>query len=262
MTIPTSFSIPELMDNKIIRLPESEVQVIQILRGLSAIFWSFPLSLVTSVQVSLDFFSATSSFAFPVAAFGLMAYGVHSTRLLVIEGDARWSVLMDSLRVLALSQFLLSPFLLFLVRVEGNHLFAFSVMMLGFFWLIFTRVIIEMAGKLIECLGDSVMHKDFELIKGFVGVALWIMALGWGFLFLRSYWLNPQALPAILLIFSSHWLGTFLLISVILPMTAVMNLLWKSKDLLMEHALRQDYSIPGADELEQPVVDASSDKLL
>lgn len=235
------------MAEKSILLPNSINEVMEIIRGFSAIFWSLPLSLITSVHIAMNSLAQTSDFAFPIASFGLMTFGAHSIRRLNILGENRWRVIVESLRLLAVSQVLLSPFILFHVRVEESQFFAFSILMLGIFWILYFRLTIVMIGKILLRIGDSAIRRDYFWMRGFIEGSLLLIIVGWIFLYLRNYFLDAQALPFYLLLATPHWLGSFLLISIIFPVTVAMNLIWKAKDLLLCYALEQDFPAPTSD---------------
>ena len=229
------------MADKPVSLPKYTSEITEIFRGFSAIFWSLPMSLITSVHTSLNSLAQTSDFAFPVASFGLMAFGAHSVRRLSIPSENRWKLIVESIRFLAVAQVMLSPFILFHTRMAESKFFAFSILILGVFWILYFRLTIVMVGKILLRIGDSSIRRDYYWMRGFIEGSLLLVGLGWVVLFLRNYFLDAEVLPLYMLIATPHWLGSFLLISIIFPVTVAMNLIWKTKDLLVDYALMQDH---------------------
>jgi hypothetical protein len=224
-----------------LHLPRSRYVVPEILRGISAIFWALPIALVASIQVTLDDYAPTMRFLFPVAAFGLQAYGAHQLRWLDVVGAPNWRRRVDTMRVMALAQLLLSPFLLFFARGSDYGFFTFSIFILGWSWCGFIYSFCSFLGPLTASLPEKSLVDDYLWIKGFISGALFLICLSWSLLFLRQFIFDARQMPFWLYLAAPQWLGTFLIISAIFPVTVLMNLTWKVKEYLFYYALDQDY---------------------
>lgn len=213
-----------------LELPRHRLKVPDVLRGLSALFWGLPAALVASIHVSLDSNAMGSRFILPMGAFALLAFGSHQLRWVSVTGVTGWGNRVDLLRILSLGQLFLSPFLFFYARAADQWLFIGSLYVLGLNWVVFLMVLCNLIGGIVQTSPDPTLHQDYLWMKGFIGGALTLLALGWTLLFIRIF--LPELgveIPVLYLIYP-QFLGTFLIISAIFPVTVLMNVLWKVKE--------------------------------
>ncbi len=232
------------MDDIQLDLPRSRYLIPDVLRGMSALFWGLPIALVSSIQVTLDSYALMMRFLFPLSAFALLAYGAHQVRWIQVLGMRSWRFRVDLLRVVSLAQLLLAPFLLFYSRSPDQPLFVASLYLLGLCWCLFLLALCQVLGGMVQTIGEESMRQDFLWMKGFIGGALSLMALGWTILFVRNLFLEAERMPLILYLLHPQFLGTFLIISAIFPVTVLMNLAWKLKEHVFHEALGKDYLPP------------------
>lgn len=224
-------------------IPEQPRQIIPIIRGLSALFWAIPLTLISSVQLSLGVYGQARDAVFPVAAFSLIAFGSFHLSKLRIIGDIRWKSLVEHLLTISLAQVLLSPFLFFLFRVPESPFFIVSIYVLGIFIIIYFRLLLSILERMTVIIGSQSFKQDFQWMKGFIEGALVVIFINWNVLFFRSHIADLSEMPAWFLIMDPHWLTSFLMISSLFPITVTMTLVWKVKEFLFEYALL--HSFPG-----------------
>lgn len=213
-----------------LELPPHRLKVPDVLRGLSALFWGLPAALVASIHVSLDAHAMGLRFILPMGAFTLLAYGSHQLRWVSVTRMTGWSNRVDLLGILSMGQLFLSPFLFFFARAADQWLFIGSVYFLGLNWVGFLLVLCNLIGGIVLTSPDRTLHQDYLWMKGFIGGALTLLALGWTLLFIRIFLPDLGIEPPVLYMIYPQFLGTFLIISAIFPVTVLMNVLWKVKE--------------------------------
>jgi hypothetical protein len=103
----------------------------RLVRGLSALFWGLPAALVVCFYTARAEGLKLLGILPPLAATGLVVYGLW--QLADFQKQERiWRTALDRARMLALVNFLLSPFLYWWYRFPNNLFFATMVLLLAF----------------------------------------------------------------------------------------------------------------------------------
>jgi hypothetical protein len=218
-------------------------------RGLSALFWGLPLTLIVSVQaLTLSWLGAFGPFSHlaPPVAFGLLLYGLALLGRFR-RNDLAWRATLDRARFLNLTALGLSPFLHWYQRLPSTELFATAVGLLIVFSLAFLLTLSHVLRHLASLLPNELVRAEavalsrvttFCLILLPAAVIAWIILLRWS---------NPPV-PIRLLIF---WIDPFRLFGLffltILPLSITMLLLWKLKETALETALDPSAAPPRQD---------------
>lgn len=207
-------------------------------RGLSALFWGLPITLVISVQTltlnRLGNLGLVSTFA-PTAGFGLLGYG------LLLLGrfrprDPAWTGRLDRTRLLALTNFGLSPFLHWHHRVPEADLFATAVGLLALFSILFLLTLNGTLRGLALATPDSLLQLEtltFTRLNTFCLVLLPALAVAW--MAALRWETAPFQLRLFLQTVEPFRFLTLLFLT-LLPLSITMSLLWKTKETIISLA--------------------------
>jgi hypothetical protein len=206
----------------------------RLVRGLSALFWGLPLTLVLSVQAArTDWFQEFGMIP-PLAAMLLLLYGL--SQLGHFQKQERvWRNTLELGKVLVLINIGLSPFL-FLWNKLPDVLFYFEMLWaLALTGLLFLAHLNRVLQRLTAMLPDESLRQE---TRAFTSLNLYLLlatlALVLGYLFLgRLRSLPPLLLHAVLLLNRASF--ALLIVLVLLPTAVTMALLWKVKEVILEN---------------------------
>lgn len=210
----------------------------RLVRGLSALFWGLPISLVVCFHTARTDTFGTLGFSFgvvpPLAATGLLVYGLW--QLGGFQKQERiWRQTLDRARLLSLVNFGLSPFLYWWNQDPGQAFFIAMVLLLLLSGLLFLGSLNHVVQRLGAMLPDEALRQETRQFTSFNLNVLWITFvlaaayLGLGMATRLPAWLRVMAAA---LDRSSLW---FLVLLVLLPLAVTMALLWKTKEVILEN---------------------------
>jgi hypothetical protein len=214
--------------------PELMQSLGRLVRGLSALFWGLPLTLVicfhTAKAESLKWFNVLP----PLASTGLLVYGLW--QLGSFQKQERvWRNALDCARVLAVINFGLSPFLFWWNRIPSNPFFSAMVITMTVSALLFLgslNWVLQRLGAMLPDEGLRLEVRQFTALNlNLLGATL---VLGCCYLVLVHLQNLPLYLEAVVMVLDrgSFWL---LVLLVLLPMAMTMALLWKTKEIILEN---------------------------
>jgi len=202
-------------------------------RGLSALFWGLPASLVICVETARTDWLNSFGLIPALAATGLLIFGLWQM------GDFQkqerpWRNALDRAKLLGLVNFGLSPFLYWHNRMPRETFFnaAIFVLVLSAVLFLFNlNVVLKQLGAMLP---DETLRHETGL---FTALNRWLLAL----LFLLSIayvvLLHVSQTPleiGILILWLNRlglWLLTFL---ALLPLAMTMALIWKTKETILD----------------------------
>jgi len=205
----------------------------RLVRGLSALFWSLPASLVVGFHTLKSEGMLPFAFAPVLVCTAILSYG------LWLLGDFQkqeriWRAALDRARLLALIVFGICPFLYWYNRVPSNAFFLSMVILLAFCALLLLASLNLVLQRLGAMLPDEMLRHEIRqytvvtLNLLLVTLLLAAVYLGAG----QLKWI-PKWLGALLETFNrgTFW---FLIPLVLLPLAMTMALLWKTKEVILE----------------------------
>lgn len=205
----------------------------RLVRGLSALFWGLPATLVfcfhTAKAETLQSFGVLP----PLVCTGLLAYGLWLVGSFQKQ-ERVWRETLDGARILSLVNCFLSPFLFWANRVPGNAFFGAMVLLMvgsGLLFLASLNMVLQRLGAMLPDEGLRQEIRQFTALNlNLVGVTF-VLALVY---YALAHW---QALPMylpflVLLLEHGFWLPLFL---VLLPLAMTMALLWKTKEVILDN---------------------------
>jgi len=206
-----------------------------LVRGLSALFWGLPLALVLSVQAGTSsWFRALGPVGLlgPVGAYGLLLYAVWLLGSFQKQ-ERIWIAAVDRLRILAMTNLGLAPFLYWHRRFPEIALFASSIVFLAVFSILFLLAVNAALRRLVAMLPDETLRVETAVFTTLNGVVLLLLpSLVVANLVIRRLRDLPEFLRYALEMSGplQYWL---LLFMILLPVAITMSLLWKTKEAIL-----------------------------
>ncbi len=214
----------------------------KLVRGLSALFWGLPLTLLVYVQTArTDFFDALGFFAIipPALVSGLLLYGL--SQLGHFQRQERiWRNTLERARIFAVINLGLSPFLHWWHRLPLVELYNLAVLLLAGSSLIFILILNRVLDRLAAMLPDETLRLETKLFTNFnrqVLLAIPILLVG----FIALGFIPNLPTTMRLLLDHAETLGLWVLMFLILmPLAMTMALIWKIKEVVFASILETD----------------------
>ncbi len=206
----------------------------KLVRGLSALFWGLPLTLVvcfhTARADSLRLYHVVP----PIASCGLLLYGLWM--LGAFQKQERvWRTALDCATLLSLINLGLTPFLYWWNQMPQNGFFTAVIIGLTFSGVLFLVSLNWVLRRLGAMLPDEALRVEIRQFTG-VNLNVLLVTLIVGALYVvltrlpqLPYWLQ---IIAFVLDEANFWL---LVLLVLLPMALTMALLWKTKEVILDN---------------------------
>jgi hypothetical protein len=206
----------------------------RLVRGLSALFWGLPIALIVCVQTAKAEWFKSLGLAAPLAATGLIVFGVW--QLGYFQKQERiWTGALDRARILALVNFGLSPFLYWWNRVPANPFFFSMVLTLAVTALLFLtslNIVLQRLGAMLPDESLRIETRQFTSLN--LNLLFLTFVLGVLYFVVGRFQTLPLWLAVVMSLLdkSSFWLLIFL---VLLPLAMTMALIWKTKEVVLEN---------------------------
>jgi len=201
-------------------------------RGLSALFWGLPLTLLVCVRTAMTEWLRPLGILPPVLATGLLLYG-----LLQLGGFQKqervWRAALDRATVLAIVNLGLAPFIYWWNRMPGVSFYSLAVCALMLSSLLFLFNLNYVLQRLAAMLPDETLRVETTL---FGNLNLYLLCAVLSLISLYFVLSEIRALPVFLievlrvLDLGRQWLLIFL---VLLPLAMTMTLIWKIKEVIL-----------------------------
>ncbi len=208
-------------------------------RGLSALFWGLPLTLLVCVRTAMTEWLRPLGVLPPVIATALLLYG-----LLQLGGFQKqeriWRSALDRATVLAVANLGLAPFIYWWNRMPGISFYSIAVGALMLSSLLFLFSLNHVLQRLAAMLPDETLRVETHL---FGNLNLYLLCAVLSLVSLYFVLQEVRALPVFLiellrvLELSRQWLLVFL---VLLPLAMTMSLIWKIKEVVMGSVFGQE----------------------
>ncbi len=206
----------------------------RLVRGLSALFWGIPLTLVVYVQTArtnwLDALGWMAALP-AVIVTGILFYGL--SQLHYFQKQERvWIRSLDRAQILVFINLGLSPFLYWWNKMPSQTLFTTAVTVLAFSSIFFLYHLNHALQRLTAMLPDETLRLEtrlFTTLNRYILACIPVVVATY-FLLVRFETLPSSLLP-LLAHFEGYalWLLLFLLL---MPLAMTMALIWKIKEVL------------------------------
>jgi hypothetical protein len=206
----------------------------RLVRGLSALFWGLPITLIVCFHTAKAESLKTFGIVPPLVATGLLAYGLW--QLGDFQKQERvWRTALDRAQLLSLFNFGLSPFLYWWNKVPANSFFLVMVLLMSISALLFLGSVNLVLRRLGAILPDEALRletKQFTTLNLNLLLATFLLALA--YVGLGQFHTLPLWLGVVVSVMerSSLW---FLIVLVLLPLAMTMALLWKTKEVILDN---------------------------
>ena len=208
------------------------VALSRLVRGLSALFWGLPLSLVVCVQTARTSLLAGLGLLPALLANGLLCYALHEMGHFQ-RSERVWQCARERALVFALINVGLSPFLYWWRVMPDVIHFQFAVLAIALSGLMLLFSVNQMLQRLAAMLPDETLRLEARLFTTLNLYLLLATAL-LGAVWVGLSQLGKPPLPLVLLLDIATRVGLLLmLLLVLLPLALTMALIWKVKETIL-----------------------------
>jgi hypothetical protein len=202
-------------------------------RGLSALFWGLPASLVICAETMRADWLRPLGFVPVLAGTGLLLYGLWQMSDFQKQ-ERPWRNALDRAKLLGLVNLGLCPFLYWQNKMPGQPFFNAAVVVLVLSALLFLfnlNVVLKQLGAMLP---DETLRHETRL---FSALNCWLLV---GLVFLGTGYVVFLHSPRLQLMLgdSSYWLDRLsfwaLTFFALLPLAMTMALLWKTKQVILD----------------------------
>jgi hypothetical protein len=202
-------------------------------RGLSALFWGLPISLLVCVETARADWLKPLGFLPALAVNGLILYGLWQMGEFQRQ-ERPWRVALDRARLLALVVLGLCPFIYWHNKMPGQFYFSAAVMVLAVAAVLLLFNLNLVLHRLGAMLPDETLRSE---TRQFTAFNRWVL-VGLLFLSIVMILLMQVAHPAPdlerLLLWLNRFGGLLLIFFILLPLAMTMALIWKTKEVILD----------------------------
>jgi hypothetical protein len=212
----------------------------RLVRGLSALFWGLPISLIVCVWTANPRWWRSFGVVPPLVATGLLVYGLW--QLGGFQRQERiWRAALDRARILSLINFGLSPFLYWRGQLPDNGFFTSTTLVLAVSAVFFLGSLNLVLQRLGAMLPDEALRLE---IKQFTALNLKLLVAtlfcGGIFFLIELSQRLPIWLERFLVDIERNGFGFLTIVLplamfVLLPLAMTMALLWKTKEVILDN---------------------------
>ncbi len=214
--------------------PELMRSLGKLVRGLSALFWGLPLTLVVGFHTARADALRLYHIIPPVASSGLLLYGLWLIGAFQKQ-ERVWRSALDCSMILSLIIFGLSPFLYWWNKMPQNVFFTGMIIALPFVGLLFLASLNWVLRRLGAMIPDEALRLESRQFTALnLNLLIVTFILGVLYVVLMRLPQLPSFLQMVVFVLdeANFWL---LVLLVLLPMAMTMALLWKTKEVIMEN---------------------------
>jgi hypothetical protein len=204
----------------------------RLLRGLSALFWGLPLTLITCVQSAITDWLRPFGMLPPIVMTGLLYYGLHELGHFQRQ-ERVWVEALDRSKLFALINLGLSPFIYWWNQFSGVDYFTIWVFGMAISSLMFLVSLNFLLQRLTAMLPDEMLRSE---TKVFTQMNLGLITALLGSVAVYQALTFVSELPETLILILNKLYATrraWLLLLALLPLAMTMTLLWKTKEVVL-----------------------------
>jgi hypothetical protein len=213
----------------------------QLVRGLSALFWGLPLTLLVYLLTAGTDLFPLGAFAIlpPVLVSALLLYGLGQIGQFQKQ-ERIWRNTVERTRLFGIVNLGLSPFLYWWHRLPFIPLYQFAVLLLAVSSLLFLFILNRVLDRLAAMLPDETLRLETKLFTTFNRRVLLAIPILFTIYYATGF-ISPM--PEILRIILERaatqglWLTIFL---ILMPLAMTMALIWKIKEVVFTSILETD----------------------
>jgi len=203
-------------------------------RGLSALFWGLPATLIICVETVKTAWLKPIGLVPAFIATGLLLFGLWQMGSFQKQ-ERPWRNALDRAKLLGLVNFGLCPFLFWFNRMPDQPLFRAAIGVLAFSLLLFLFNLNVVLKRLGEMLPDETLRQE---TRQFTRLNRWLIILWLLFVIVPIPLLENLGLPARLGSVNWAWIVrgeiALLLFLGLAPLAMTMALIWKTKQVILD----------------------------
>jgi len=202
-------------------------------RGLSALFWGLPATLLISAETARADWPKPFNFLPVLAANALILYGLWQMSEFQRQ-ERPWRLALDRALLLATIDLGLSPFVYWYNRVPDHLFFRDAVLVLavsGLLLLFNLNLVLKRLGAMLP--DETLRHETRQFTALNRGLLIFLMLLFLGLTALTRLQHLPPTLE-ILVMLLNRISGWVLIFFVLLPLAMTMALIWKTKEVILD----------------------------
>lgn len=202
-------------------------------RGLSALFWGLPATLLISAETARADWLKPLGMLPLLAINALLLYGLW--QMIAFQKQERpWRQALDRALLLALVNLGLCPFIYWHNRMPGELFFTAAVLVLELSAVLFLFNLNLVLKRLAAMLPDETLRQE---TRQFTALNRWLLVLL--LLFSVAFiWLTQTPHPSLPVGKLVYWAGRFsnllLIFFILLPLAMTMALIWKTKEVILD----------------------------
>ena len=202
-------------------------------RGLSALFWGLPLTLLVCFQTARTDWLHSFGVLPPLVTTGLLVYALWMMRGFQ-RAERGWRHALDRALFVGCVNCCLSPFLYWWSRAPGQPFFQASTALLSFSGIIFLSHVNVVLARLGALLPDETLQQETRQFTAFNRATLTLTFVAAVLYLAASNYAGPIPfnLAIVLAIAQKLHLGLIVLL-VLAPLALTMALAWKAKEVIL-----------------------------
>ena len=205
----------------------------RLVRGLSALFWGLPITLVVCFQAGQTDWLRSLGVVPPLATTGWLLYGLWQMQSFQRQ-ERVWRNALDRAKLIAMVNLGLSPFLFWWNGAPDEPLFEAAVAVLSASALLFLLNLNLVLQRLSAMLPDETLRHETRRFTALNRALLaWTLVLLVAGFILTRFELLPTAPERSVALMERFSLG-LLILFVLLPLAMTMALIWKIKETILE----------------------------
>ena len=202
-------------------------------RGLSALFWGLPATLLISAETARADWLKPLGVLPLLAINALLIYGLWQMSDFQKQ-ERPWRHALDRALLLALVNLGLCPFIYWHNRMPGENFFAYAVMLLEISAVLFLFNLNLVLKRLAAMLPDETLRQE---TRQFTTLNRWLLVLLL-FFSIAFVWLTQTPHPSLpvgkVLGLAYKFSNLLLIFFILLPLAMTMALLWKTKEVILD----------------------------
>ncbi len=205
-----------------------------LVRGLTAVFWGLPSTLLICVLMAVAEFPRALGCAPPVITTGMLLFRVGELARFQPQ-EREWQVALERAQLLALVNFGLAPFVYFWSRLPTEAYYFQIVLALAFTGLLFLYQFNHVLQRLVAMLPDETLRADTRFFTR-LNLALMLtgLVLMGGYHLLAEIKSLPPAVIELLEIGqTARSRFALVVVLVLVPVSMTMSLVWKTRDVVL-----------------------------
>jgi hypothetical protein len=212
--------------------PELMLSLRRLVRGLTALFWGLPFTLLVSAQSAVAEWLRPLGGLPPIIGTATLCFAVWEIGHFQKE-ERDWQQTLDRAKLLGLINVGLSPFIFFWNKLPAVAYYWNAVGLLALTGILFLFSLNQVLQRLAAMLPDETLRADTQVFTSLnLGLMLGMLVLVAVFVTIGQLETLPPIVNNLLNLFykTRHTLAVFL---ILLPVAMTMSLIWKIRDVVL-----------------------------